>query len=321
MKISRNIIIALCVLALVALFGRLYFISQEDIDKQYMIGIINPNMSMQDSVNGFIEGMKGYGYIEGRNVTYLRWDKKGDFDVAIADMISQKVDLIYTVTTPPTREAKKATAGLKIPIVFTMYDPVGSGIIDSLAKPGGNLTGVQVAGSVANGIDWLRIVMPSVKKIFVPLKFDTRAAKQSLAQLQAHADRVGMQYAVREVQNVEELREALKAMPDNMDAIFLPHSIFSLTYASMIMDEAIKRKIPVVAAHRSPDVALSCGHDGVTTGIKVSRMAHMVLQGESPANIPTEVVDFFLSINLRHMQAIGVDVTNDVLLQADEIVR
>jgi putative ABC transport system substrate-binding protein len=290
-------------------------------DKHYVIGIVNPSKGMREATRGFIEGMRERGYKEGENVTYLKWEQRPGIDTAIADMMGKGVDLFYTVTTPPTVLAKKATADSGTPVVFTMYDPVKSNVIDSMMEPGGNLTGVQVSGSITRGLDWLRTVVPSAKNVFVPVKYDTMAARQSLNELMMHADRLGMRFIVEEVQDADELGRVLDSMSSDVDAVFMPHSILLTANSGLVMDISTAKKIPVLAAHRKKNATLSFGHNEYKTGVQASRMAHVLLLGESPANIPSEMADFFVTINLQHAEAVGINVGNDVLLQADEIVR
>lgn len=315
-------VILVFVVLLLALVAAMAYLHEGGVGSRvYTVGIVNPSKGMKGATQGFIKGLEQHGYVAGKNITYLKWETRKGLDKAIGDMIAKGVDLLYTVTTPATIAAKQATAESGIPVVFTMYDPVKSKVIDSLAKPGGNLTGVQVAGSIERGMDWLRTVVPSVKKIFVPVKYDTMAAKQSLAELEAYAQRLGVQLVVVEVQDEQGLVQALDAMPADADAIFLPHSILLTANTPLLVEIAADRKIPLLKSHRDKRVTLSSGHNEYNTGVQASRMAHMLLHGESPENVPSEIAEFYVTINLQHIKAIGVDVTNDILLKADEIIR
>ena len=153
--------------------------------KNYLIGIVNPNQGSREMNRGFKEGLAQNGYIEGENTTFITSTSSFELDQAIQDMIARNVDLIFAVTTPAAQKAKEATQGKNIPVVFAIQDPVASGLVKSLANPEGNLTGIQIRGSVPKALEWMLNVSPGIKNIFVPIKFDTKAARQSLEDLRA----------------------------------------------------------------------------------------------------------------------------------------
>jgi len=291
--------------------------------RKKVVGIINPNRGMVGTTLGFINGMEESGYRENDNIIYIKHETSDGIDDALAQMIDSKVDLIFTVTTPVTKKAKAATSTTKIPVVFALHDPVGSGVIKSLVHPASNLTGVQLRGSTAKSLEWLLAVDPKIKNIYVPVKFDTKAARQSLEDLQKVAGQVGVRLTVKEVKTEEELQGALAGMGKDVDAIFILHSILIFSNVDKIVEASIVAGVPVASGSNlyESGVTVTFGSHSEYSGKQVSRLAVRLLQGASAENIPTEVSEFFLGVNLKTAKQAGIQIPNEVLLQADFIVR
>jgi putative ABC transport system substrate-binding protein len=291
--------------------------------KNYLIGMINPNTASQDINKGFIQKLKKNGFIEGDNTTYLKYDSNFELDKIIQDMVARNVDLIFTVTTPATRKTKKATQANNIPVVFVMQDPVASGIIKSLAHPDSNLTGIQIRGSIPKTLEWMLAVSPGIKNLFVPIKYDTKAAEQSLKDLQTSASTLGVNLSLAEVNDQPELDTALKTIPHDVDGIFMIHSIFIHSNADKLVQAAIDKKLLIgsAAAHSDRGVTVSYGMIAEKTGQQAGRLAAMILQGKKTTDIPSEITDFFFGINLQTAEATNVEISADILQQADIIIR
>ena len=309
---------------LVVVLGLTWSCQQKEIQKKdYLIGIINPNKGTQDINKGFIQELEDKGYIEGENTTFLTHANNFEIDEAIHNMVARDADLIFTVTTPATRKAKKATQGKNIPLVFAMQDPVSSGLIKSLAKPGDNLTGIQIRGSVPKTLEWMLTVSPGIKHLFVPIKYDTKAATQSLEDLQKTASPLGIKLSLAEVNNQSELSAALASIPEDVDGIFVLCSIFIHSNVEKLVQEAINRKLLIGsgAAQCERGVTISYGMVAEKTGRQAGRLASHVLQGIEPANIPSEIADFFIGVNLLTAKATNIQIPSDILQQADIIIR
>lgn len=291
--------------------------------KSYVIGVVNPNKGSVEMTRGFIEGLAEYGYKEGENTTYILHENSFEVEEAVNNMVARDVDLIFSVTTPATKKAKAAAEKKGIPVVFAMQDPVASGLTKSLSHPNGNLTGIQIRGSVPKGLHWLLSTSPGIKNVYVPIKYDTKAAKQSLADLQEAAESFGVKLVLVEINDQVELESSLAAISDDVDAIFILCSIFVHCNVERIVEEAVKRKLPIGsgAAQCDRGVTISYGMVARRTGKQASRLAHLVLQGTAPGNVPSELSDFYLGVNLKTARASGVEVPSEVLSQADFIVR
>ena len=322
MKIRSRLLMLPVLVVLVGLIALLISCSQPQ-QKSYVIGIVNPNKGSAEMTHGFIEGLAENGYKEGVNTTFLLHEDSFELDEAVNDMVARDVDLIFTVTTPATKKAKAAAEKKKIPVIFSMQDPVASGLIKSLAEPDGNLTGIQIRGSVPKALQWLLNTSPGIKNIYVPIKYDTKAARQSLADLQESAEAYGVSLTLDEVNDQVELESSLAAIPDDTDAIFILCSIFVHSNVERIVAAAISRKLPVGsgAAQCDRGVVISYGMVARRTGKQASRIATLVLQGMPAGEIPSELSDFYMGVNLKTAQESGVEVPSEVLAQADFIIR
>lgn len=323
-RVKKNSLLFLLILLVLIVFGGLYFFTENDNgEKKYVVGIINPNPGMAKTTKGFIKGMDDFGYIVKENVSYIKCEDGEKIDSALREMIDQKVDLIFTVTTPATKKAQVAVNGTDIPVIFAMHDPVSSGIIKSLVQPDGNLTGVQIRGSLTKAVEWLVLVDLGIRSIFVPIKFDTKAAQQSLSDLEHIAARLGIDLIVKELNSTNELELALSAMPSDIDAIFVLHSILIYSNLDKIVKAAVAAGIPTGSGSTLYEAGLTVtyGHNSYHMGKQVSHLANRVLQGKSATDTPAEIAEFFLGVNLQTAERSGVKVPNDVLLQADFIVR
>ena len=322
---NKNIIYIVIALAAVAVF--LVLSPAIFTPRKYVIAYINPNPTEFEGAQGFLQNLSAYDYVEGENTTVLKCETKDKAEIEkfIEDMVNRKVDLIFTMTTPATQMAKKITKSTGIPVVFILYDAVGSGIVEDLLKPGGNLTGVQLRGSTPKSLEKLLEIAPEAKHILTPICFDTGAAKRSLEDLQKATAQLGMQLTVSEVNTLDELYIAMNSMGQDIDAIFILHTWLVGTNLEPVIGEAVKRKIPVFSAghvHFDNGLLYSYGPRDEETGLQVARLADNILgHGVKPAEMPVETSDFFLGINLNTAEAAGIEIPYNLLQQADFIAR
>ena len=301
--------------------------SEGQLSKTYTVGVVNLNKEHDKVFLGFKKGLTSLGYIEGKNITFIyngSRSKMPDLVNDLQSLINQKVDLILSITTPATKKTKKMTAGTGIPVVFApVFDPVESGIVQSLVKPGGNLTGIKVGGHSGKALDWLLKIAPDIKNISVPFNSKNRATVQSLQGLQQTADKVGVTLAVHEVNNKKELALLFEKLPDKTDALWLLNSHFLVKNTKLFVDAAIKHGLPLGSSTSQVDdgVMVTYGQNTSRTGELAACLADKILQGVSPASLPVEITDFFLGINLKTANSIGIDISDDILHVADTIIR
>ncbi len=323
MKTGNIISIVLVLILAVILFSIPSCRKVPQQQQKYLIGIINPNRGTQDINRGFMEGLAESGYIEGENTTFIISTSSFELDTAIQDMIARNVDLIFTVTTPAAKIAKELTQGENIPIVYAMQDPVASGLTKSLSKPDGNLTGVQIRGSVPKAVEWMLSISPEIRHLFVPIKHDTKAAQQSLEDLEKAVSSLGIKLILAEVNDQSELDAALADIPEDADGIFILHSIFIHSNTDKLVQKAIEKKLLIGSAAAQSDVGVTVSYGMIAekTGRQASRLAGLLLSGRSPNDIPSEIADFYLGVNLNTAEASGIEIPATILQQADIIIR
>ena len=296
--------------------------------KTYTIGVINLSPSLDDTFTGFKQGMTELGYIEGENVTYLYAGAAGSIDKLdgmAEDLVKAKVDLILSITTPATLATKKATVDNNIPVVFVpLTDPVGAGVVASLAQPGGNMTGVTFGPQEAQRLAWLTKIAPTVKRVYIIHNPKDSSVQLALKTVKETAAKLGLEIVLYEASNPDEIATALTNLPENIDAIYmLPDSQTEIKLAD-ILAVANAHNLPTSVSNveRVKDGPLySYAMKQIAGGQQAARLADQILKGIKPADLPVETAEFFLAINLKTAQAIGINISDNILSQADTIYR
>ena len=296
--------------------------------KTYTIGVVNLAPTLEDTITGFKQGMTELGYIEGENVTYIYAGPAGsidELDGKAQDLVKAKVDLIFSISTPAAQAAKKATADNNIPVVFgILTDPVGAGVVTSLAQPGGNITGVTFGPQEVRRLEWLTRIAPAVKRVYIIYNSNDTSAKLALKIVNDNAANLGFEIVSREARNPDEIAAALSDFPENIDALYLLPDSQTEAKLADILAVATARRLPTSVANvdRVKDGPLySYAMKQLPVGRQAARLADQILKGTKPADLPVETTEFFLAINLKTAQAIGLTVPDDILSQADTIFR
>ncbi|MBN1815313.1 MAG: ABC transporter substrate-binding protein [Anaerolineae bacterium] len=296
--------------------------------KTYTIGVINIVPDLDNTLAGFKEGMTELGYIEGENVTYLYEGVTVDMDKldSVAQgMVAADVDLILSITTPATQAAQRATADIDIPVVFVpVTDPVGAGLVSSLKQPGGNITGVTFGIQEGRRLEWLVQIVPTIEQIYVPYNPEDRSAVLALEMASATATKLDVELITREVHSPEQVMDAIEHVPEEADAIFfLPDSLVSARMSDHIKT-AVELRLPTSGANTEAvkdGLLTSYGMEQTSSGKQAARLADQIFQGIKPADLPVETAEFYLAINLKTAEAIGLDISDEILLQADIIIH
>ncbi|SPP99730.1 conserved hypothetical protein [Candidatus Sulfobium mesophilum] len=327
LKDKRTTFYLLLVVGLISAVTSLFSCEKQK-EKTYVVGIINPSAGLEEVVKGFKDGMEKHGYHEGKNITYLYEGPLGSIekaDAKINEMLSKNADLIYSLTTPVTKKLNAALKGKKVPGVFgPVFDPVKSGIVESLAHPGGRLTGVKVRGSTPKALEWLLAIAPGVKHIYVPFHVTDDAASATVTDLRETAAKLKIRITTKNVTTAQELDKTLANIPADADALWMTCSEMLYSNVGKIVEAATARKILTASSTHSPykdGILVSYGETDFVLGNQVSRLADKLLKGAQPETLPVETAGYALGINLRTARAIGAEVPNTVIKQADFVVR
>lgn len=298
-------------------------------ERTYTVGVLNVVPDFDQILDGFKQGMAAQGYVEGKNIRYVYGGATTDLKKlpgVAQGLVASKVDLILSMTTPATLAARQATAGTGLHVVFAgVTDPVGAGVVESLRHPGGNITGVVFGSQEQRRLEWLVRIAPRIRRIYVPFNPRDKSPVLALKAVEGAAAKLRVELLTREVSEPEALQDAIVHIPPTADAVFLLPDSFVSTRLPDLVTAATTRKLPVSGANISVvkrnDVLTSFGFDQQLSGKQAARLADQILKGANPADLPVEVVEFYLAINLRAAGAIGLAIPDEILRQADVIVR
>ena len=295
-----------------------------------VIGLLSPGDNSTHYTDGLFAGLRELGYVEGRNIRIeSRW-AQGKFDQLAqmaAELVRLKVDVLVTSLTEASRQAKKATA--TIPIVMAgVGDPVAAGLIASLARPGGNLTGTSgvAVDVVGKQVELLKEIVPGVSRIAV-LWNPANATFQALQVREAEqaARKAGLELQLLEARGPSELDAAFADIKKGTPALaVLGDPLFNI-YAATIAELALKNRIATVSAGRPFAVAgmlLAYGANLSHMHKRAAVYVDKILKGASPADLPVEQpTTFELVVNLKTAKALGLTVPPTLLARADEVIE
>ncbi len=296
--------------------------------RHFRIGLVTNNPNGLINVQGFRDEMAELGYVEGENVTYVfaGHPTQGDeLDAVLESLVAAKVDLIFTAGTPTGVAAHRITEGTNVPVVFgVIADPIAAGVMEDLARPGGNMTGVKISENQARRLELLLEIAPGVQRVFVPYNPEDAAPTSAAAQLNEIAPGLGVEIVEGHARNDDEVTELLHSIPQDVDAIFmLPDSTVNARLADLVAI-ALDRKLPVsgpsmVQVEGGALTAYGIIH--YKAGAQAAHIADRVLKGADPGGLPVETAEFYLGINLQTAEAIGLEVPYEILQQAETIIR
>lgn len=277
-------------------------------------------------VAAFHQGLSETGYIEGRDITIeARW-AEGQFDrlpAMAAELVQRKVALIVTFTTPAGLAAKAATS--TIPIVLLTGDPVGTGLVGSLARPGGNITGMSYMVPESHGkcVELLRDVLSSVRRVAALLNAGDPSKKQILEQIQLAGQATGIEIApVLTVSDTNEFDSAFATMKSERVDGVVAHASLPL---KQVADVALKYSLPTATSLRQfAEVGGLISYGAVETDLwrRSAFFVYKILHGSRPADLPIEqATKFELLINLKTAKALGLTVPPRLLGRADVVIE
>jgi putative ABC transport system substrate-binding protein len=311
------------------LLGIMSAACDNETNKTYAVGVINVVPDLDQALAGFKDGMTELGYIEGKNIRYIYDGPTTDMSklsAAAQTLTAAKVDLILSITTPATLAAKQAAAGNGPPVVFAVVtDPVGAGIVDSMQHPGGHITGVAFGIQEARRLEWLVRIAPEIRQIYAPHNPNDQSPVSAWKIVRNTAAELGIELITREVYDHETLNDAVLNIPAEADAVFLlPDSLVS-TRLPDIVTTATARNLPVSGANinvvKNYHVLTAFGFDQHLYGKQAARLADQIFKGARPADLPVEMAEFYLAINLKVAKNIGLAIPDEILRQTDKIIR
>jgi putative ABC transport system substrate-binding protein len=280
-------------------------------------------------VAAFVQRLRELGWVEGHNLTIdYRWaeGRSERFAEIAAEIVRLKVNVIVTVTTPAALAAKQATS--VIPIVFAAAgDPVGTGLVASLARPGGNVTGLSNLISDTGGkkLQLLREIVPDLGRLAIMANVSNPAVVLELDDAQAAARTLGLEVAISEVRRVEDIASAFDALKGRADALYVCADPLMYTHRIRINTLALSVRLPTMHGIREYVEAgglMSYGANIADLFRRNAEYVDRILRGAKPSDIPVEQpTKFDLVINLTTARALGLTVPPILLARADEVIE
>jgi putative tryptophan/tyrosine transport system substrate-binding protein len=282
--------------------------------------------------DGLRDGLRSAGWVEGGNLRIEYRAAGGQIDrlPALAqELVDLKPDLIVSSAPQPSRAAKDATS--TIPIVFVaVADPVRVGLVESLARPGGNVTGIAAVvpgGFIGKSLEQLKQALPKAIRIAVLLN-PTSETNRTLFPLEAPAvaRQLGVDFLVLEARTAEEIEPAIDAaVKGRADALYVPGDALFHNPPQRVPELAARAKLPSIYFVRelvTTGGLMSYGPDFVELFRRAAVYADKILKGTKPADLPVEQpTKYQLVINLKTAKALGVTIPQSLLLRADEVIQ
>jgi putative ABC transport system substrate-binding protein len=274
------------------------------------------------------QGLRELGYIEGKNIAIEYRYAEGKFDRLpdlAAEIVHLKVDVIVVANDQAIRAAQQATA--TIPIVMVADDPLGLGFIASLARPGGNLTGLSFLSTELAGkrLELLKEAFPKLSRVAV-LRASGPAQEQQVKEIQIAAQALGIQVQIVQIQNPDDFENAfLTITKGHPGALLVLRSPLFRTHALRIKEFSEKRKLPTMYDDRifvEAGGLMSYGTNTLDFYRRAATYVDKILKGTKPADLPVEQpMNFEFVINLKTAKQIGLTIPPEVLARASKLIR
>jgi putative ABC transport system substrate-binding protein len=307
----------------------------ENKKKTYKVGILSGLEFLSGTVDGFKTKMTELGYIEGKNIVYDV--QKTNFDLleyrqTITKFINEKVDLIFVFPTEAAMEAKAATEGKDIPVVFANVFTENTGLVSSIREPGGNITGVRWAGAeiVRKRLEIMLELAPRTKRILIIYQRDYPIVKVQLDALHIASAAAGISMIEIPASNISELETELqkqsKSINKETDFILLiAEPLLAVPAPFIVLGKfASEHKIPIGGinlAFGGYESVFGFIPQSIPQGKQAAYLADKILMGVKAGTIPVVSAENFLQINYKEAKKFGLNLSEGLLSRANEIVR
>jgi putative ABC transport system substrate-binding protein len=277
----------------------------------------------------FVQRLHELGWSEGRNIALeVRWAegrRERAAEIA-AEFVDRKVDVIATWATMPALAATQATS--TIPIVFALAtDPVGTGLVASLARPGGNATGLSALNLdiVGKRVELLRKVMPRLERLAIMGNVGVPDTAMELRAVQAMSQTLGIAVTSLEISRGDDIGQAFDSFKETAQALFVVGDPLTYLHREQIIALAMNARLPTMCAIRefvATGALMSYGTNFPALFRRSAELVDKILRGAKPADIPVEQpTQFDLVINLKTAKALGLEVPPMLLARADEVIE
>ena len=308
-------------------------IRAQQLSKVRRIGCLLPFRGTADeelaSINVMVEGLRGLGWVEGRNleIEYRSAENRPErHDKLARELVALSVDLIVAISTNAVTEAKTATSSIPI-VMLSGYDPVKFGLVASLGRPGGNVTGV--AFPTIDWGKWLELVretLSSATRVAVIGNPSNRLYGDYVAQNEAAAKLLGLRLQMLPVARAEQFDETFVAIQrEKADALVVGPDSLYISRMQEISDRASTSRLPLIGPDRRAaemGALIGYGYDGRDIWRRLPIYIDRILRGAKPSDLPVEQPNKFeLVVNLKTAKALGLTIPQTLLRRADEVIQ
>ncbi len=323
----KHTVLLLSILVLAAVcMTFVYQVEARQAGKVYRIGYL----SVSRVHKGFRQRLGELGYVEGKNLTfeYRRAKRTEQYPDLAAELVRVKVDLILAVGTPATRAAKQATSTIPIVMGNSSADPVRHGLVASLARPGGNVTGIiDIMSDLAGKrLELLKEAFPKLSRVAHLSPFGILPAADHLTETEAAGRALGVRIQALEVPGPDDLESAFRAAVEGgADALIIVGTGFFIPHRQRIVDLEVKYRLPAMHTH-SGWVRRGGLMTYTTNNLERYRRAayyvDKVLKGAKPADLPVErMTKYVFEINLKTAKQLGITIPPNILYQATKVIK
>jgi putative ABC transport system substrate-binding protein len=289
-----------------------------------------PRSAISDRIEAFRQGLRELGYVEGKNIG-IEWryaeGKQDRLPALAAELVSLKTDVIVTAGPQATRRAKEATVTIPIVMGFD-NDPVGSGFVASLARPGGNITGLSTLAPEISGkqLELLKEIVPKLSRVAVLGDSNEPGNAQALKEVELAAGAFKVQLQYLDVLNLKDIENSFQsASKQRADAVLLLAGPVMPAHRTEVVNLAAKNRLP--AMHFRSDFVEAGGLMTYSVNYndlfrRAATYVDKILKGAKPGDLPVEQPKKFeLIINLKAAKQIGLTIPPNVLARADKVIR
>jgi putative ABC transport system substrate-binding protein len=299
--------------------------------KQPTIGFLGSG-TLEDQgqwVAAFLQRLRELGWIEGRNITIeYRW-AEGSSDRAAelaAELVRHRVDVIVTYATPIVLAVKRSTSA--IPIVFAVAaDPLGTGLVSTLARPGGNVTGLSVEATDLGSkrLELLRDLVPSLRRLAIMANVGNFASVLEMREVQSAAGTLSLEIQTLDIRQAEDIAPAFDELKGHVDALYVCIDTILFANRIRIITLALAARLPTMFTSREAVKAgglMTYGPSFPELFRRAGDYVDKILRGAKPEDLPVEQpTKFDLVLNLTTAKALGLTVPQTLLARADEVIE
>jgi ABC-type uncharacterized transport system substrate-binding protein len=312
------------------LFALCFSVEAQQQSKIPRIGYLSGTGSETDNIKGLRQGLRDLGYIEGKNILIEFRNTGATEDLIpslVAELVQLKVDVLVVPTLTMIRAAKQATKTIPI-VMVTTADPVAAGLINSLARPGGNVTGITLLTRDLTGkrLELLKEIVPTISRVgfVLPESPDQRIRFKEYEEA-AHALKIQLQSLPLQRQKTDFDGMIQMAVKGHVSALVLPRSSLLIVNRKHIAELAIKNRLPSMSERSDMVEAgglVSYGSNEADSSRRAALYVDKILKGAKPADLPVEQPSKFeFVINLKTAKQIGVTIPQWVLVKADKVIK